>query len=154
MLRLGSLKPDRSPMTALLNKRSKLVFLVALVVGVLLIVTVYWNHLSTGFRVIEFKPTPVVETKLSGEQTIYQTYHVAVAGYPDAAEADMYAYAERIFSDQFRDLADREGKSQVWITFYLERVHIHGQEAIKTFRIIFANEGKGWHRLEPKKKSV
>lgn len=51
----------------------------------------YWNHLSTGFRVIEFKPTPVVETKLSGEQTIHQTYHVAVAGYPDAAEADMYA---------------------------------------------------------------
>jgi len=66
----------------------------------------------------------------------------------------MYAYAELIFSAQFRNLADREGKSQVWITFYLERVHIHGQEVTKTFRIIFANEGKGWHRLEAKEKSV
>jgi hypothetical protein len=141
-------------MTALLNRRSKPVFLVALLVGVLLIIGACWNRLSTSFRVIEFKPTPVVETKLSGEQTIYQTYHVAVAGYPDAAEADMYAYADRIFLDQFRDLADGEGKSQVWITFYLERVHIRGQEATRTFRIIFANEGKGWHRLEPKKQSV
>ena len=141
-------------MTALLSRISKPVFLVALLVVVLLIITTYWSGTSIGFSVIEFKPTPVVETKLSGEQTIYQTYHVAVAGYPDAAEADMYAYAELIFSAQFRNLADREGKSQVWITFYLERVHIHGQEVTKTFRIIFANEGKGWHRLEAKEKSV
>ena len=121
----------------------------ALAIGVLLLVSVYWSRQSSSFRLAEIKPTPVVETKLSGERTVYQTYHVSVAGYPEATEADMYAYAERIFSDQVRDMADREGKSQIWFTFYLERVVINGQEKIRTFRIIFANEGHGWHRLEP-----
>jgi hypothetical protein len=121
----------------------------AVVIGVLLLANTYLSRQSSSFRVAEIKPTPVIETKLSGERTIYQTYHVSVAGYPLAADADMYAYAERIFSDQVRDMADQEGKSQIWFTFYLERVVINGQEKIRTFRIIYANEGSGWHRLEP-----
>jgi hypothetical protein len=43
---------------------------------------VYWNHLSTGFRVIELKPTAVVETKLSGEQTIYRGPSMTGDPYP------------------------------------------------------------------------
>ena len=62
----------------------------------------------------------------------------------------MYAYADKIFSDQLRDMAERDPKSQIWFTFYLERVVINGQEKIRTFRIIFAREGAGWRRLEPK----
>lgn len=121
---------------------------VAVGVSVFVFVTTHLNRPS--FRLAEVKPAPVVETKLSGEQTIYQTIHAAVAGYPDATEADMYAYADKIFSDQLRDMAERDAKSQIWITFYLERVVINGQEKIRTFRIIFAQESTGWRRLEPK----
>jgi hypothetical protein len=132
-------------------RRSQIWFSVfALVIGALALVIVLWSRQFSSFRLAEVKATPVIETRLSGEQIIYQTYHVAVDGYPEATEADMYAYAERIFSDQVRGMADRDRKSQVWITFYLERVHINGQEKIRTFRIIFANESNGWQRLEPK----
>lgn len=137
-----------------LLRLSKWVLLVALLVGAHLIPPLVWAQDLKHFRVIEFKPTAVVETKLSGEQIVYQTYQVIVAGYSEAAEADMYAYADKIFSDQFRDLADRDSKSQVWLTFYLENVHINGQSMTRTFRIIFANEGKGWHRLEQKNKTT
>jgi hypothetical protein len=133
---------------------SKLVLLFALLVGGSLTPMFIWAQELKRFRVIEFKPTAVVETKLSGEQIVYQTYHVAVAGYPEAAEADMYTCADKIFSDQFRGLADRDSKSQVWLTFYLEEVHVNGQSKARTFRIIFAKEGSGWHRLEPKNKAI
>lgn len=119
----------------------------AVVIGAILLANVHLSR-KPSFRVAEIKPTAVIETH-SGKETIYQTYHVSVAGYPEATEAEMYRYAERIFSDQVRDMADRDGKSQVWITFYLEKVVINGQEKIRTFRTIFANDGNGWHRLEP-----
>jgi hypothetical protein len=120
-----------------------------LAIAVVLFFSIFWSRLFPIFHVVEIKPVPVVETKLSGERTVYQTLHVSVAGYPRATEADMYAYAELIFSNQLRDMADRQGKSQIWITFLLEKVVINGQEKIRTFRTIFANEGRGWHRLEP-----
>jgi hypothetical protein len=147
--RIGSCETGGRLIMPLIKRWSIGVSVFAVVVGVLLLADTYLSRQSSSFRVAEIKPTPVIETKLSGERTIYQTYHVSVAGYPLAADADMYAYAERIFSDQVRDMADQEGKSQIWFTFYLERVVINGQEKIRTFRIIYANEGNGWHRLEP-----
>jgi hypothetical protein len=135
----------------LTTKWSIKISIVVLAAGVLMLGYLYLNSEARGFRVVEIKQGVVVETKLTGEQTSYQTYHASIAGYRGAAEADMYAYAEKVFSEQLREIANRDGKSQVWITFYLEHVVIDGQEKTKTFRIIYARDsidGFGWHRLE------
>ncbi len=138
----------RLVMTILSRRTIKLALTVVTIVA-LWLACLQWAAQAQQFSLIEVKPLVVHETKLSGEQIDHQTYQVYVAGYPGAADAAMYAYAEQIFPGRIRDLAEREGKTQVWITFFLERVVVNGQERMNRFRTIFVREGAGWRRLEP-----
>ena len=91
-------------------------------------------------------PLVVVETTSSGEQVRHQAYQAHVTAYAQPPEAEMVAFAWRLFTDRLRVLAEQDGKSQVWTTFYLSRPK--DGERVKTFRVIYQRDGQGWRRVE------
>jgi hypothetical protein len=125
----------------------KVVALIAVIALTGAVLTFWTFFHPPSFRVVQVAALVFTETKLSGEQTTYQAYHAHVEAYPGAAVADMHEYAERLFESQLRSIAERDGKSQVWITFNLDRVVVDGQARINTYRFIFAREGNGWREL-------
>ncbi len=128
-----------------MGRGDRRIVLAALVVG--LLGTTWIIHTAVGpsnFRLLSVQPIVFVETKLSGEQIPHQAYQAHVGAYPGAEPADMSAYAERLFSQQLRDMADRDGKTQVWITFYLDRAIRNGTALTKTFRVIYVRDATGW----------
>jgi hypothetical protein len=134
---------------ALVRRWAVKAVLLAAVIGGLWFAGIQSGAQPKSFRLIEIRPLVFYESKLTGEQVAFQAYHAHVAAYPGAANADMNAYADQIFSRDVRDMANRDEKTYVWVTFYLERVIVDGQERTKTFRIIFVREGGSWQRLQP-----
>ena len=98
------------------------------------------------FELLQIAPLVFVETTSSGEQVRHQAYQAHVTAYSRPPEAEMVAFAWRIFTDRLRVLAEQDGKSQVWTTFYLSRPK--DGERVKTFRVIYLRDGEGWRRGE------
>lgn len=125
--------------------------------------------------VIRIEPLVFLETKGSGQQFQYQAYQAIVSGDPDVLESDMLNFGRRLFVDRLRPLADSDHKSRVWITFYLDRgregenrdteprdgepkvvdvkivddriVEAKDADPVKTFRMVFLRDGRGWRQM-------
>ncbi len=151
------IKPERRHIMGRGDLRIVLAALAVTLVGMALVVHSAGGTAPSSFRLLSVHPMVVVDTKLSGEQIPRQAYQAHIVAYSGAADADMKPYADRLFSEQLRAMAEREGKTQVWITFYLDRTLIDGTGFTKTFRAIYVHDATGWRpadRLSAKNASA
>lgn len=67
---------------------------------------------------------------------------------PNTEQQALVAAAERLFEDKLRVLLERDAAFNIaFVTFYMGAAVIHGQQATRTFRVVFQlKEGK-WIRL-------
>lgn len=132
-----------------MTRWAKSIVALSVAIGALWIANVQFSAQSRSFRIIDIEPMVFVENKLSGEQIRHLAYQARVQAYADSVIPAMDAYARQLFSDRLRDMAEHDGKTQIWITFFMERVVIGGENRMKTFRAIFVHDAAGWRRVEP-----
>ncbi len=124
--------------------RIVLAALAVTLVGMALVVHSARGTVPSGFRLLSVQAMAFVDKKLSGERIPGQAYQAHIVAYSGAQDADMRPYADRLFSEQLREMAEREGKTQVWVTFYLDHTLLDGTGLTKTFRAIYVHDATGW----------
>ena len=81
----------------------------------------YWNaDAACSFRVDAVAPSVFVETRASGEQIAHQMYQAHLTPFHGTTELCMTANAQSLFDQRLRSMADRDGKTQVWVTYYTD----------------------------------
>jgi hypothetical protein len=106
-----------------------------------------------GFRLDGVTALVFVETTASAEQITHHAYQAHLTPVQATSELCMTTNAQSLMDSRLRSMAEQDGKSQVWITYYTDVATVGDQKVAKTFRVIFVREGEGWRRLEPKAKS-
>jgi hypothetical protein len=87
-----------------------------------------------------------VETKTSGEQISHQADQAHLKPLGETTELCITANAQSLFDTQLRSMAERDGKTQVWMTYYIGEANVGVVQVAKTFRVIFVREGDTWRR--------
>src|SRR3954454_20748031 len=91
--------------------RAIIVAVIAVVIGAVWAADLRWGAHAAGIRLLDIEPFVFIENKLSGEQIRYNAVQARLAADQVSSIADMDAYAERLFADQLRGMAERDGKT-------------------------------------------
>jgi len=101
---------------------------------------------SKGFRVDRVSFLTFVEAKEAGEKTNHSGIQAHVTVGPGATTDDMDKFADRLQDTELRAFAEKEHRSLVFITFYVEKAVVDGKESWKLYRVIYAKDADGWKR--------
>jgi hypothetical protein len=95
------------------------------------------------------KPLELVLNPKPGEIERYIGLQADVDADPRTDHQVLVAFALKLFDENLRVSLDRDAKSNVaFVTFYLGPAVINGQQATKTYRVVFQRKDGQWFRLE------
>jgi hypothetical protein len=104
---------------------------------------------TAGFRLREVKPLELVLNPKPGVIERYIGVQAHVDADPQTDQQVLVAFAWKLFDESLRVSLDRDAKSNVaFVTFYLGPAIINGQQATKTYRVVFQRKDGRWCRLK------
>jgi hypothetical protein len=104
---------------------------------------------TASFRLRVVKPLELV---LNPKPDVIERYIGLQADVDAAPRTDqqvLVAFAQKLFDESLRVSLDRDAKSNIaFVTFYLGPTTINGQQAAKTYRVVFQHKDGQWCRLK------
>jgi hypothetical protein len=104
---------------------------------------------TAGLRLRVVKPLELVLNPKPGVIERHIGLQADVDADPQADQQVLVAFAQKLFDESLRGSLDRDATSNTaFVTFYLGATIINGQQATKTYRVVFQRKDGQWFRLK------